>query len=258
MKPVFLVGGGWDEEAREPIYGRFVKAATLEGKRKIVSIVIVEAGDNEETRKASVDKCQGVFEALGLSSNELATLVLSEGQSLTVEMLAEQQPTGLFVWGGLTPLYQEILCQDQGWVQYLKDHDVVYGGFSAGVMIVAEKAIVGGWKLPIGDREYAILDDELAEDLELLDVRKGLNFVPFSLDTHASQWGTITRLLHAIEQELVPNHGWAIDDSTMLEVDSQGKVKVWGFGQAYLVSRSGEGKIQIEIFRDGMVVESTR
>ena len=43
----------------------------------------------------------------------------------------------------------------------------------------------------------------------------GLGLVPFAVDVHATQWGTLTRLVHAVDAGLVAE-GWAVDNGTVL------------------------------------------
>ena len=71
--------------------------------------------------------------------------------------------------------------------------------------------------------------------------------MPFAVDVHGSQWGTLTRVIHAIEQGLVTT-GWAIDEDTMLHVTSD-CISVSGLGQAYHVQRTHAGTFQVEFFR---------
>lgn len=113
-----------------------------------------------------------------------------------------------------------------------------YAGFSAGAMIAAADAIVGGWKLRRGDANLAICSEDVSEDKEYLDVRQGLGLASFAVDVHASQYGTPTRLLHAVRSGLVPE-GWAIDEDTMVAFVNGG-VSVHGLGGAYHVRPDGE------------------
>jgi cyanophycinase len=62
--------------------------------------------------------------------------------------------------------------------------------------------------------------------------------VPFAVDIHATQWGTLTRLAHAVDAGLV-DEGWAIDEGTAL-VAADGSPRVEGLGSAYRVARDGE------------------
>ena len=252
---LFLVGGGWDSSANAVIYQAFVDAATRGEQRSIVSIHVAEPEDGAEEQQEQVARSQQVLLAAGASTDDIHSITLSQGDVLSAKTLAQYQPTAVFVWGGLTPLYQQVLTSDTSWVSYLQEHQVVYGGFSAGAAISAEKAIVGGWNLTIDHKQVAILDADLAEGLDALDIRPGLGLFNASVDVHASQWGTVTRLMHAIEQQHAPNNGWAIDENTALEITTDQHIKVLGAGQAYRVSRTGAGRVNIDIFRQGDVVQ---
>ena len=126
---------------------------------------------------------------------------------------------GVFVGGGWTPGYQEALA---GW---RAPADLPFAGFSAGAAVAAARAIVGGWRL--GGRE--VCAEEAGEDLDELAVRDGLGLVPFAVDVHATQWGTLTRLVHAVGAGLV-DEGWAIDEGTVLVVED-GAVRARGPGE---------------------------
>jgi cyanophycinase len=142
---------------------------------------------------------------------------------------------GLFVGGGSTPGYQEAL---DGWHA---PADLPFAGFSAGAAVAAQRAIVGGWRL--GGRD--VCAEEAGEDLEQLAVRDGLGLVPFAVDVHATQWGTLTRLVHAVGAGLV-DEGWAIDEGTALVVDD-GSVRVEGLGSAYRVAlRDGGVAVSVQ------------
>lgn len=249
MSLLFLIGGGWNPAGQEFTFGRFVEAATNDKVRKIILVI---ADDGDQDKDEVLDKYLHVFNALGVEDSEIIPLFISDKQSLSEAFLIENEPTGVFVGGGLTPLYHQGVCVDARWVNYLLAHNIPYGGFSAGAALAAQQAIVGGWKMQVNDKQVPILDADLAEDLEFLDVRDGLGMTSFSIDVHASQWGTLTRLLHAVDQQVVGS-GWAIDEDTMLHIEND-QITVYGLGQAYYVKRSSRGKLLIEIFRDGDVL----
>ena len=141
---------------------------------------------------------------------------------------------GVFVAGGWTPGYHEALvAAGTGWLP----PDLVYAGFSAGAAIAGRWAIVGGWRLG----ELAVCADEAGEDLEQLTVLPGLGLVPFAVDVHATQWGTLTRLAHAVRAGLAPD-GWAVDEGTVLSCDGE-RVRVEGLGFAYHVT----GDLRLEV-----------
>jgi cyanophycinase len=89
---------------------------------------------------------------------------------------------------------------------------------------------------------------EAAEDLEDLALRPGLGLVPFAVDVHATAWGTLTWLVHAVDAGLVAE-GWAIDEGTAL-VSGDGPPRVEGLGSAYRVARDGE-RLAVTVARAG-------
>ncbi len=143
---------------------------------------------------------------------------------------------GVFVAGGLTPGYQEALA---GWTVPTGLH---YCGFSAGSAVAARRAIVGGWR----HDGRPILDEDFGEDLDDLEVRDGLGVVDFAVDVHAAQWGTLTRLIAAVDAGLVAE-GYAIDEETVLVVDG-GEPRVEGLGHAWRV-RTHDGNTLVSVLR---------
>ncbi len=134
---------------------------------------------------------------------------------------------GLYVAGGLTPAYWSAVC-DSPFGLALRGWDGVYCGYSAGAAIAAADALVGGWK--VGDLE--VCDADFGEELEQVEVRPGLGRVPFTVEVHASQWGTLTRLVHAVHAGLCAD-GVAIDEHTCVEVGTE--LRIHGLGRAYRV-----------------------
>ena len=76
-------------------------------------------------------------------------------------------------------------------------------------------------------------------------MRDGLGLVPFAVEIHASQMGTLTRLLHAVELGLV-SEGWAIDENTLLQID-QSAIHIYGQGHAYHVWCDPDQSVQVTI-----------
>jgi cyanophycinase len=136
---------------------------------------------------------------------------------------------GVYVAGGLTPAYWARVC-DSEFGRAMRDWDGVYCGYSAGAAIAAREALVGGWK--VGELE--ICDSDFAEDLEQVEVRPGLGRVDFTVEVHASQWGTLTRLAHAVAEGFT-TAGVAIDEHTCVEVLRTGELRLHGRGCAYRV-----------------------
>lgn len=126
-------------------------------------------------------------------------------------------------------------------------NNIPYGGTSAGAAIAASQALLGGWQFTRDGVTRNILFRGASEGLDPITVKGGLGLFPVAIDVHASQMGTLTRLIHAVEAELVPA-GWAIDENTQLEVQ-QGAVSVFGQGQAYEIRRDATGSVIVDIHR---------
>jgi cyanophycinase len=138
---------------------------------------------------------------------------------------------GIYVAGGLTPRYRSLLVEGD-WLP----PDVPYAGFSAGAAIAASQAIVGGWRIG----QLVVCDEDAGEDLDQVSTLPGLGLVPFAVDVHATQWGTLTRAVHAVAAGLVAE-AVAVDEHTCVSVADGEVVSVDGVGSAYRVTAGGEG-----------------
>jgi cyanophycinase len=140
----------------------------------------------------------------------------------------------VFVAGGLTPAYAHVLVPHAATLRaWLSAGRRVYAGFSAGAAIAARTAVVGGW-LAGG---IPVCDPDTAEDLDEVAVRPGLDLVPFAVEVHAAQWGTLNRLVTAVHRGLLP-YGVAVDEDTILVVAGD-RATVAGRGQIHLVRAAG-------------------
>ncbi len=222
---VYLVGGGWLPEAREAVYGPFLRAA---GVAPIVACVVLDDGDGH----AQFARWAGALTAAGRCSPE--PVLVPEGAVLDVAALGDAD--AVLVCGGLTPAYASTLApvgaQLTAW---LDDGDRPYAGFSAGAAVAAQTAVVGGW---LSDG-VPICPEDAAEDLDELSCVAGLGLLPFAVDVHAAQWGTLARLVEVVRRGDV-TEGIAIDENTMLEM-RDGHVLVHGLGRAHRVRRAGAG-----------------
>jgi len=240
MTTVFLHGGGDLEAARPATFGLFA-GACLTGRVGPLLVVAVAASPAEASETAAyyVD----LFAALGVPADRLAALPLEPDQSLTAEQVAAAGPCGLFVCGGETPLYHRVLCTDLSWVAYVREHAIPYGGTSAGAAIAAGQAILGGWRSGDG---RPILFQGASEGLDGLTVRLGACLVPFAVEVHAGQMGTLTRLIHVVAGGQAAE-GWGIDEDTLLIVSETG-IEIAGPGFAYHVTRRSEVGATVRVF----------
>ena len=212
MPGPFLIGGGREPGQVLPTHRPFVDACA---GGPIVALVADDGEGVDEERW---------HEALTESGAEQPRIVvISRERPPAAGDLAGV--AGVYVAGGLTPLYAELLAG------LVIPPGVVYAGFSAGAAIAAERAIVGGWRA--GRDGCAICPEDTGEDLEGLTIVDGLGLVPYAIDIHAAQWGTLGRLVHAVQCGLV-GEGWALDEGAVL-VDAE----VHGPGAAWHVARDG-------------------
>lgn len=242
----YLIGGGWRAETFGSTYGRFVEAARSDAVRKIIQIIVLEV---EEDEAEMVGRYREPFLTLAVKSEEINTIVVTKKRPLNMEEIVSLNPTGIFVCGGLTPLYQECLCTDEEIKEFIVSRKIPYGGFSAGSAIFSAKALVGGWRIVRGEKSLPIVDEEVSENLDNVEIRKGLGLVPFSIDVHCGQWGTITRLIHAVNTGLT-DVGIGIDEDTMIEIDGE-DATVRGSGQVYKITRGKADDISVRIYRAG-------
>ena len=205
MRQVFLIGGGRDDDAAvRAAHAPFLAACAPEGP--IVALILEEDG-------VDVQRWVG-----NLAPREVRPVLVPR------EPVSLDGAAGVYVAGGLTPAYLDALA-DLGIPE-----DLPYAGFSAGAAIAARSALTGGWR--IGDRQ--VCDEDFSEDVEQVEPRPGLGLVGFAVDVHATQWGTVSRALHAVErgcfEEVV-----AIDEHCCVEVRGEEIAGVHGRGVAYRI-----------------------
>ena len=206
---VFLIGGGRDPVGIEASHAPFV-AACGDGP---IACLVLEAEDAERF----------VGQLTDAGAREVMPLVIGGSSPSALDGVA-----GIYVSGGWTPGYADALA---GWATAIRSAGVPYAGYSAGAAVAARHALVGGWRLD----GRPVCADEAGEDLDELSIRPGLGLVDFAVDVHATQWGTVTRLLHAVAAGLVAG-GAAIDEATALEV-RDGNWIVHGAGSVYRVAQ---------------------
>jgi cyanophycinase len=187
----FLIGGGREPEQVLPTHRPFV-AACGGGP---IALVMVDEGDGVDVERWTASLA-GAAEVRPVVLGSERPIAAADGAGVA----------GVYVAGGLTPLHAELLA---GWAP---PAGVVYAGFSAGAAVAADRAIVGGWQDSLGT---AVCPDDAGEDLDPVTVVPGLGLVDFAVDVHAAQWGTLGRLVYAVEAGLV-REGWALDEGALL------------------------------------------
>ena len=209
---IHLVGGGWSDAAAPAVFGGFLEEAAGRAPgpgRTPPRVGLVLMGTDAE----SLEYHEKYVRALGLTGHphELVLVRIEEGQPCPPLPLEELD--GLFVGGGPTPEYHASLAGHYPAIRAAVDGGLPYLGFSAGAEIAARQAIVGGWRID----GIAVAPEETGEDLDEVSVVQGIGLVDFAVEVHTAQWGTLGRVVGAVEAGLVDT-GMAIDESTVLVV----------------------------------------
>lgn len=226
---IHLVGGGWRVEGDADVLCGFLgeAAARAAGSGRMVpriGVLLVvpeeELGDDEGPVAFA-----GAFERVGPAQPVVSTV--AEGAVFASAVLSDID--GLVVGGGLTPAYLAAIQPLIDEVRLLVGDGLPYLGYSAGAMIAADRAIVGGWRLD----GVPVCPAETGEDLDEVTVAEGIGLVDLAVDVHAAQWGTLGRLVAATESGLVEG-GVAIDEATVLVVNDDG-LRIAGAGNVWRV-----------------------
>ncbi len=225
MNSVHLLGGGWDDTATAALYGPFLESA---GATPTVATVVLDEGDGT----AQFDRWAHVLRRT--APCEPVPVLVPLGGRLDVPALGDAD--ALLVCGGLTPAYADALHPAAPALRsWLDEGGRPYAGFSAGASVAADRAVVGGWR----QAGRAVCPEDAAEDLEEVAVVPGLGLVPWTVDVHCAQWGTLPRLLGALPQT-GSGRGLALDENTALHLDGDGG-RVAGLGAAWRVEAGGHG-----------------
>ena len=228
---VHLVGGGWAAEHYPAVYGPFLgeaaarAAAAGRAEPRVAIITVRGDGDEHAANLTAALAAAAAFEPV------LTTLEL-DGQAA---LAAVSSVDGIVIGGGLTPAYLTAIAPIAGEIRRQVSAGIPYLGFSAGAMIAAERALIGGWR--IGGVEVA--PEAGSEDLDEVTVDNGIGLLDVTVEVHAAQWGTLSRLIAATEAGLIEG-GLAIDENTALVV-GEGALGVVGAGSVWRVSQSADG-----------------
>jgi cyanophycinase len=256
MTRLFLIGGGSHEASYVRTFWRFVDAATQwgdDGGDDHRSIAIVIAAEPDADKAALEAQYRAPFELFDpVEARQCHVLFASAAEPLDAERLAAVQPTGVFIAGGRTGLYHDALCRDLRWADYVRQHALPYAGYSAGAVIAAPRAVMGGWLLALQHCNAEVGAQSCSEGIDFTELRDGLGLAPFAIEAHATQWGTLTRLVQLVAEGAL-EAGWAIDENCMVEIDGD-VLRVCGANCAYRVRRAAGRSVQTDVFRAGTVL----
>ncbi|MFC6354876.1 Type 1 glutamine amidotransferase-like domain-containing protein [Luethyella okanaganae] len=230
---VHLVGGGWSPASSAAVYSAFLAEAAVvaHGSDRAdaprIAIVVVRGADG-------VEHAAKLIEAVS-TAGAFEPFVTAVSETAEVPLAAFVDVDGILVGGGITPAYRAALAGRFGEIRRQVASGVPYLGFSAGASIAAERAVVGGWR--IGGVEVS--QEGGAENLDEVTVEQGIGLVDVAIDVHAAQWGSLSRLVAAVEAGLVDG-GLAIDENTALIVGDSG-LRVVGAGSVWRVIPAENG-----------------
>lgn len=227
---MFLVGGG-PSEGLDNVHDQFVEAAKKRGTRVLVALLgspdeagelLAQYGDPISSRWPEAQ-----LEPVWLDDDE-------DTPTVWPEALAEV--AAVVVAGGWTPGYLEALRPQRPTLARLVRQGVPYIGYSAGAMVVAKKAIVGGARF----RGRQVVPEVWGEGLDELELREGLGLIGPAVDVHTDVAG-MGRAMAAIEKGAVGSVV-VIDEGTCLVVDQvSGRTTVEGTQRVHWLARDGKG-----------------
>jgi len=137
-----------------------------------------------------------------------------------LEPAALEGVDGIVVAGGPTPVYRDGLAAAARAVKAAVSDGVPYLGFSAGAMVSASRALIGGWR----DGGRAVCHEDWSEGLDELTTEAGLTLVDFTVDVHATQGGLLTRALSVACRGGI-DRVVAIDEGTCLSVPLESRME---------------------------------
>ena len=228
---IHLVGGGpvVASDAVAPFLAEATARAAAVG-RTVPRIGLLSVSRQDGTSPSST---ADLAEALG-GARQAAVLVteVAPGTVFATSVLSDVD--ALVIGGGVTPHYLDAIAPLVDQIRLLVSDGLPYLGYSAGAMVAADRALVGGWR--IGGVE--VCPEEASEGLDEVELREGLGLVDLTIDVHAVQAGTLARLIAAAEAEFV-TAGLAIDEDTALVV-GEGALEVRGTGSVWRVVAGDE------------------
>ncbi|NUT71614.1 Type 1 glutamine amidotransferase-like domain-containing protein [Pseudarthrobacter sp. C4D7] len=229
---IFLAGAGPDPQAFPGIFDRFaddVRRHAGPGRTPRVAVAVHPGGGSLQD---ILEACAGPLRTrLG---GAIVAVPLAAGSP--ADPTAFSGADGVVVGGGLTPAYWEGLRPAAAAVSRLVAGGTPYLGFSAGAMVAPRRALIGGYRI----NGVEVCGEECGEGLDAVDVRDGLGLVPFALDVHAAQAGTLSRAVGAVAAGLVERMV-AIDEGTavVLEAAGAGDYRVIGSGNCWDIRQTG-------------------
>lgn len=238
---IFLVGGGPDTVTSSEIFDQFVeevqKHGALKRRAPIIVVVIFDEG-------GSATHFLPAYRA-PLESRmpcEIRPVLVTRDRQ--VEPASFTDIDAILVAGGPTPVYLNSLQTALDAIASSIAQGASYMGFSAGAMIAPKVALIGGYTI----NGTEVCTEEWAEGLREITLKAGLGLVPFTVDVHAVQAGTLGRAISVVVNGLA-NRVVAIDENTAVvaTIHDRSSIRIIGGGHVWTFDAS-----------DGQVTSSIR
>ena len=228
---IFLAGAGPDPVVFPDVFDRFAQEVAQNAGTGVarIAVVVHDRGGNPAGRLPEY------LEPLRfrLEFEPVGVLLGPDGPA---DPEAFDGVHGVVVGGGLTPAYFEGLSGAMAGIRGRVTGGASYVGFSAGAMVAPGPALIGGYRVD----GIEVCGEECSEGLDALDIRDGLGLVPFAVDVHAAQAGTLGRAMGAVAAGLVAR-AVAIDENTALVLPAAGtgEYEVMGSGHCWDIRPDG-------------------
>ncbi|SDK68639.1 Type 1 glutamine amidotransferase-like domain-containing protein [Arthrobacter sp. ok362] len=227
---IILVGGGPDTVTTPAVFDRFVRELRIRAGGRVPRVAVVLV-DHEGSSEWFLPAYVGPLESRIVC--EVLPVLL--GVNKDADPAAFDGVDGIVV-GGPTPGYLSGLLRSAQAIRRAVSEGVPYMGFSAGAMVAPARAIVGGYRI----RGTEVCSEECSEGLDELEIRDGLGLVPFAVDVHTAQAGTLSRVVGAVAKGLL-DRAAAVDENTALVLHHADldELDVIGAGHCWTIRGAG-------------------
>lgn len=228
---VFLHGGGIGDALNAPLE-RFVAEACARGAGEIAVIVAADGGEVAGFQRALIER----LAAQGAGVCEVIVDITADGTpTREIDLTEISTASGIVVAGGTVPHVHAVLEPIFHDLRRLVSKGVPYFGSSAGAMLAATQAIVGGWR--IGG--VPVLREAWNEGLDEVELRDAIGLIDVTIDSHAVEQGMLTRAIASVEAGLA-DAILAIDEQATLVI-AEGALEILGTGSVWRVLGGEEG-----------------